>query len=78
MRLLLDECVPRRLRRELPGHDVQTVQGAGWAGVKNDRAELVAELLRRTAFAPHDLPQDRDLVASADRLLVGLDRQERS
>ncbi len=35
MRLLLDECVPRRLRRELPGHEVQTVQEAGWAGVKN-------------------------------------------
>lgn len=35
MRLLLDECVPRRLRRELLGHEVQTVQEAGWAGVKN-------------------------------------------
>lgn len=35
MRLLLDECVPRRLRGELPGHEIQTVQEAGWAGVKN-------------------------------------------
>ncbi|MGE0814129.1 MAG: DUF5615 family PIN-like protein [Vicinamibacterales bacterium] len=35
MRLLLDECVPKRLRRELLGHDVRTVQEAGWAGVKN-------------------------------------------
>ena len=35
MRLLLDECVPRRLRRALQGHEVQTVQEAGWAGVKN-------------------------------------------
>ena len=43
-----------------------------------DRAEFVAELLRRTAFAPHDLPQDDDLVASADRLFVELDRRERS
>ena len=43
-----------------------------------DRAELVAELLRRTAFAPHDLPQDHDLVASADRLFVELDRHEQS
>lgn len=31
----LDECVPRALRRELPGHDVKTVAEAGWAGVKN-------------------------------------------
>jgi hypothetical protein len=35
MRLLLDECVPRRFRRELPGHQVRTVPEAGWAGLKN-------------------------------------------
>ena len=35
MRLLLDECVPKRLKRELPGHEVQTVQDMGWAGIKN-------------------------------------------
>lgn len=35
MRVLLDECVPRRLRAELPGHDVKTVAEAGWAGIEN-------------------------------------------
>src|SRR3954451_10090804 len=35
MRILLDECVPRRLKRELPDHTVQTVPEAGWAGIKN-------------------------------------------
>jgi hypothetical protein len=35
MRLLLDECVPRRLKRELLLHDVLTVAEAGWAGLKN-------------------------------------------
>jgi len=35
MRVLLDECVPRALRKELLGHDVMTVAEAGWAGVKN-------------------------------------------
>ena len=35
MRLPLDESVPKRLKRELPGHEVRTVQEAGWAGVKN-------------------------------------------
>ncbi len=35
MRVLLDECVPRALRIELPGHEVKTVAEAGWAGVKN-------------------------------------------
>ncbi len=35
MRVLLDECFPRALRVELPGHEVTTVAEAGWAGVKN-------------------------------------------
>jgi predicted nuclease of predicted toxin-antitoxin system len=35
MRLLLDECVPKRLARELRGHEARTVQDAGWAGIKN-------------------------------------------
>jgi predicted nuclease of predicted toxin-antitoxin system len=35
MRLLLDECIPKRLRRELQGHDTKTVQDMGWAGIKN-------------------------------------------
>ena len=33
--MLLDECVPRRLRRELPGHDIRTVSEMGWSGFKN-------------------------------------------
>ena len=40
MRILLDECVSRRLRRELPGHDVRTVPDMGWSGKKN--GELLA------------------------------------
>lgn len=43
MRLLLDECLPKQLKREFVGHDVQTVPEAGLAGVKN------GELLRRAA-----------------------------
>jgi hypothetical protein len=35
MRLLLDECVPKRLKREFPEHDVRTVAEAGWCGLKN-------------------------------------------
>ena len=35
MRLLLDECVPRALKRELTGHEVSTVQTMGWAGTRN-------------------------------------------
>ena len=35
MWILLDECVPRKLRGELPGHDIKTVAEMGWAGTKN-------------------------------------------
>ncbi len=43
MRILLDECVPRRLRRELSGHDVHTVPEMGWSGKKNgDLLQLMA------------------------------------
>ena len=41
-----------------------------------DQSELVAELARRVAVAPHDLPQNDDLVAAADRLFADLDRRE--
>lgn len=35
MRILLDESLPRRLRGELKGHSVTTVQDAGWSGISN-------------------------------------------
>lgn len=35
MRILLDECVPRRFRRELQGYEVRTVPEMGWASFKN-------------------------------------------
>ena len=35
MRILLDECLPRRLRDELPEHDVRTVPDCGWQGKTN-------------------------------------------
>jgi hypothetical protein len=35
VRVLLDENIPHDLIPEFPGHIVLTVQGLGWAGVKN-------------------------------------------
>ena len=43
MHLLLDECVPKRLTRELPGHEVRTVQDMGWAGIKNGALLTLAD-----------------------------------
>ena len=44
MRVLLDECIPRRIRGALIGHEVQTAAEAGLAGLKN------GELLRAAAL----------------------------
>ena len=44
MRVLLDECVPRALRKDLPGHDVKTVGQAGWPGVENGALLRLAEV----------------------------------
>jgi hypothetical protein len=41
MRILLDECVPRPLRKELSAHDVRTIREMGWAGKKKN-GELLA------------------------------------
>ena len=44
MKLLLDENLPHKLRRELPGHEVFTVAFMGWAGVENgDLLRLAAQ-----------------------------------
>lgn len=43
MKILLDECLPRRLREDLPGHEVMTVTAMGWAGVKNGALLRLAE-----------------------------------
>lgn len=40
MNILIDESLPRKLKLELPGHNVSTVPEMGWAGKKN------GELLR--------------------------------
>ena len=45
MRILLDECVPRPLMRELGAHDVRTVQEMEWAGLEN------GELLQKMTAA---------------------------
>ena len=64
MRILLDECVDARLRRELPGHDEETVPHAGWASIKNGRLmRLIAASGQFDVFLTVDknLPQQQHL-----------------
>lgn len=39
-KILLDECIDRRLARQISGHEVKTAPEMGWAGL--DNGELLA------------------------------------
>lgn len=43
MKVLLDECTPRLLQRQLPEFDIATVQELGWTGIKNGELLRLAE-----------------------------------
>ena len=49
MKILLDECVPQRLRNHFPGHECQSAQYAGFAGLEN------GDLLRAAEAAKFDV-----------------------
>jgi hypothetical protein len=59
VRLVLDECLPRVFANDLPGHEVHTVQQAGFGGAKN------GELLKRIGAAGFDafITVDKNLPA---------------
>ena len=54
MKLLLDECVPKRLKNDFTGHEIRTVEEVGFKGLKN------GELLRAAA-------EDFDALITVDR-----------
>jgi hypothetical protein len=56
MKLLLDECTPKRLKREFLNHDCWTVDDAGLKGFEN------GELLQAAS--------DYDVLVTVDRKLV--------
>jgi hypothetical protein len=43
MRLLLDECIPRKLKNSLQSHECRSVSEEGWAGKKNGELLSLAE-----------------------------------
>jgi len=72
MRILLDECVPQPLRRELTSHDVRTIREMGWAGKKN--GELLA-LMSGAGFevlltVDQNLRHQQNLAASGVAVMV--------
>jgi predicted nuclease of predicted toxin-antitoxin system len=43
MKVLIDECLPKKLKSEIDADFVQTVPEAGWAGTKNGALLRLAE-----------------------------------
>lgn len=43
MHVLIDECLPKKLKQVLSGHTVFTVQEKGWSGLENGDLLRVAE-----------------------------------
>jgi predicted nuclease of predicted toxin-antitoxin system len=54
MRILLDENLNWRLKRDLPGHEVESVPLLGWAGIQN------GALLRKAAENGFDVLMTMD------------------
>jgi len=54
MKLLLDECIPRKLKRKLLAHDCRTVPEEGFAGKKNGAPLALAEKAGFQAFLTID------------------------
>jgi predicted nuclease of predicted toxin-antitoxin system len=73
MRVLLDECLPARLREHLPGHEIQTVPRAGWAGIKNGRLlRLIADSGKFDVFLTVDknLPREQIIAGLSFAVVV--------
>ena len=63
MRVLLDECLPRRLKGAFgPDHDVTTVPERGWAGARNGALlQLASGLVDVFVTIDAGLPYQQDL-----------------
>ena len=71
MRLLLDESVPSRLRRSLPGHEVRTVVEMGWSGFKNGKLlALAAHDFDALVTVDKNLPYQQNLTTLPIALVV--------
>ena len=69
MRVLLDECLPRRLSRLIVGHDTKTVPEAGWAGRTNgDLLRLAVQEFDVFVTTDQNLSAQQNL----DRLQLGI------
>jgi predicted nuclease of predicted toxin-antitoxin system len=79
MRLLLDECVPTPLLRDLTGHDVHHVVDLGWSSKRNGELLklMVAEQFEALVTVDRNLPFQQDLRASGIAVVIVVARTNR-
>lgn len=71
MKVILDECLPRRLVTELSGHLVTTVPQAGWAGMSNGRLlAMIAGQFDAFVTVDKNLPAQQNTAALAFGVVV--------
>ena len=72
MKILLDECTPRKLKDALTDHECQTVPEAGLAGKKNGDLLSLAERAAFDVFFTMDKVSSTSRVSSAGALRFSL------
>ena len=79
MRLLLDECVPRPIKRDLVGHDVHHVVDMGWSSKRNGELLrlMVAERFEALLTVDQSFEFQQNLRASGVGVVVVLARTNR-
>jgi hypothetical protein len=71
LRVFLDECVDRRLARDLIGHDVRTARDMGWTTIVNGRLlALAAEQFDVFVTVDRNLSFQQNLVAFSIAVVV--------
>ena len=79
MRLLLDECVPRPLKRELAGHDVHHVIDMGWSSKRNGEPLklMVAERFEAVLTVDRNFEFQQNVQTSRIGVVVAIARTNR-
>ena len=72
MKILLDECIPRKLKYSLPDHECHTVPEAGLAGQKNGALLDLAESAGFEIFVTMDkgLEYEQNLAGRSIAILI--------
>ncbi len=71
MKLLLDECVTRHLERDLAGHEVHTVEEAGFKGLENgDLLKAASAVYEVLITVDRNIPSQQNIAGLNIAILI--------